>query len=88
MRSTISRVSIWCGAAVVVLAAAGCSSDPVSPGVGLAGGHALTLRSARRRPPAGSTTINLASGSSTQYCGYATALDGSCQSERLLRELV
>ena len=54
MRSTISRMSWWCGAAVVALAAAGCSSDPVSPGADSRAGTP-SLSVGTTTPPAGST---------------------------------
>jgi hypothetical protein len=76
MRSAFTRVSLWCGGAAVALAAAGCSSDPVSPTADSRAGTP-SLSVGTTPVPAGSTTINLASSSSTQYCGYATAFDGT-----------
>jgi hypothetical protein len=76
MRSRISRVSIWCMTAGVAFAAAGCSSDPVSPAADARAGTP-SLSVGTTTPPSGSTTLDVFSGSSTQYCGYATPLDGS-----------
>jgi len=76
MRSTLSRLSVLSVVAGAALAAIGCSSDPVSPGADArAGTPSLALGTTT--PPAGSTTDNLFSTSATQYCGYATAFDGT-----------